>query len=73
MSEEKALLIVPRSKSRKWFLCMGGERRMTAEERAEVLNAIQEAIEKYGLIVTGYDDCCNVFEVVMMVAERKEE
>ena len=48
-------------------------RRMTAEERADVLNAIQEAIEKYGLIVTGYDDCCNVFEVVMMAAERKEE
>ena len=46
---------------------------MTAEERAEVLNAIQETVEKYGLIVTGYYDCCNVFEVVMMVKERKEE
>lgn len=46
---------------------------MTAEERAEVLNAIQEAIEKYGLIVTGYDDHCNMFEVVTMVTERKEE
>lgn len=46
---------------------------MTAEERAEVLNAIQEAIEKYGLIVAGYDDCCDTFEVVIMAAERKED
>ncbi len=46
---------------------------MTAEERAEVLNAIQSAVDKYGLIVTGYDDNCNMFEVVMMVTERKEE
>ena len=52
---------------------MDGGETMTAEERADVLNAIQEAIEKYGLIVAGYDDCCDTFEVVIMAAERKEE
>lgn len=48
------------------------ERRMTDEERADVLNAIQEAVDKYGLIVTGYDDHCNMFEVVMMVTKGKD-
>lgn len=46
---------------------------MTADERAEVLNAIQSVVDKYGLIVTGYDDHCNLFEVFMMVTKRKEE
>lgn len=46
---------------------------MTAEERANLLNDIQTMlIEKgYPLYVGGYDDKCELFEVILYV-ERKE-
>ena len=34
---------------------------LTADERADVLNAINEALEKYGLEVCGYEDLDGTF------------
>ena len=38
---------------------------MTSEERADMLNEIQSIAEKYGFVVTGYEDDGYLFEVTM--------
>ena len=43
---------------------------MTAEERADMLNKIQNIAEKYGFVVTGYEDSGDLFEVIMMHPKR---
>ncbi len=43
---------------------------MTAEERADMLNKIQNIAEKYGFVVTGYEDSGYLFEVTMMYPEK---
>ena len=43
---------------------------MTAEERADMLNEIQSIVEKYGFVVTGYEDSGYLFEVTMMHPEK---
>ena len=44
---------------------------LTADERADVLNAINETLDKFGLVVVGYDDSNGVIFKVLLW--RKEE
>lgn len=51
-------------KAIKNYRCRGSESLLTAEERADVLNALNKALEKFGLEVASYEDSDGMFFTV---------